>query len=272
MADIIAPNLFDKNGKQIPRADYLDENGYADSLKMFTTVDHRITATFEAFDEDGKPVDLRRFHEIYCKHSMSEFIIAKENGDFLDPNRILAFKNSTVGKKTIHARKFFEKQVDITDPCYPNDDAHMEYRLAVPITAGDYECVTWEHVEDGDINDGRTMIIGIYLNGAEPNMGTAEIVGTIGVDTGTAGFFMNKPNYTDEEWQRIVRSDFESIDDCYELPWPELMQKVHAAGIHAPDVHVTKEGFYSCIGWGDGDYYVLGYKENGEFIAFEILG
>ena len=113
MADIIAPDLFDKNGKQIPRADYLDENGYADSFKMFTTVDHRITATFEAFDEDGKPVDLQRFHEIYCKHSMSEFIIAKENGDFLDPNRILSFKNSTVVKKTIHTRKFFEKQVDI---------------------------------------------------------------------------------------------------------------------------------------------------------------
>jgi hypothetical protein len=83
---------------------------------------------------------------------------------------------------------------------------------------------------------------------------------------------MNKPNYTDEEWERLVRSDFESIPDCYELPWPELMKKAHEAGLHGSEVRVTAEGFYSSIGWGDGEYNVLGYKENGEYVAFEIIG
>lgn len=268
---VYAPNLYTKDGKQIPRADYLDENGYADSLKIFREIEHRLVP-IEAYDEKGNPVDMEQFCEIYRKYSISDFIVSTENGDFLDPNRLIAFKNSSVAQKTIHTQKHFENQVDITDPCYPNDAKHVEYRLAMPIKAGTYDCVTWKHVEPSDINDDRIMIIGIYLNGAEPNPANMEVVGFIGVDTGSAGFFMNKPNYTDEEWERLVRSDFESIPDCYELPWPELMRKAHEAGLHGSEVRVTAEGFYSRIGWGDGEYNVLGYKEDGEYIAFEIIG
>ena len=272
MADIMVPNLFTKSGRQIPRSKYLNEQGYTDFEKLFSDKDGILKEAFKAFDKNGEPVDLERFHSIYRKNSLSDFTIANEYGYFLDLRRIVAFKTSPVAKKTVHATKFFKKEVEITDPCYPKEYELTRDRIAMPIKTGDYECVTWKHIEDGDFHHERVMIIGIYLNGVEPDINTAEIVGTIGVDTGTAGFFMNKPDYTDEEWERRCRRDFESIPGCYELPWVELMHKVHEAGIVSQDVYVSDEGFESCISWGDGGYDVIGYKEKGKFVAFEIIG
>ncbi len=204
--------------------------------------------------------------------SMSDFIVESENGTYIDPNRIVAFKNAPVAQKTIHLQKHFENQVEITDPCYPNEGEYLQHRLSLPIKTGTYDCITWKHVEPGDINNDRTMIIGIYLYGIEPNLENAEIVGSICVDTGSAGFFMNKPNYTVEEWDRHIRQEFESIPNCYDLPWPEFRRQVRQAGLKFSEVRVIDEGFYSSIGWGDGEYNVIGYRENGEYIAFEILG
>ena len=73
-----------------------------------------------------------------------------------------------------------------------------------------------------------------------------EEIGSIGVDAGLAGFFMNKPDYTDEQWTEFC----ESIRDG--------------------DAWIKDEGFFSSSGNGDGCYGVYAYKQNGEITALEI--
>ena len=72
---------------------------------------------------------------------------------------------------------------------------------------GNYEC--WVKAvqltdEDGDnkemeIIQGRVHTIGIYLDGCRPEGKDKERIGSIGVDSGLAGFFQNKPDYTADE-------------------------------------------------------------------------
>ena len=73
-----------------------------------------------------------------------------------------------------------------------------------------------------------------------------EEIGSIGVDAGLAGFFMNKPDYTDEQWTEFCES------------------------IREGDAWIKDEGFFSSSGNGDGCYGVYAYKQNGEITALEI--
>ena len=50
-----------------------------------------------------------------------------------------------------------------------------------------------------EIIQGRVHTIGIYLDGCRPEGKDMERIGSIGVDSGLAGFFQNKPDYTADE-------------------------------------------------------------------------
>lgn len=88
--------------------------------------------------------------------------------------------------------------------------------------------------------------IGIYRNGDIPRQKDMEEIGSIGVDAGLAGFFHNKPDYSDEEWGRFCDR------------------------VHNGDAWLTEDGFYSSSGYGDGCYGVYAYKQDGAITALEL--
>lgn len=144
--------------------------------------------------------------------------------------------------------KYFEGMVDITDPCYDRD---VWCRMNAEVKAGEYTCYVWRHTDKGvfmnkEYKDIRVGVIGIYLDGIIPPQRSMEEIGSIGVDAGLAGFFINKPDYNDDEW-----GDF-------------------CGSIRYGDAWIKDEGFFSSSGYGDGEYPVYANKVNGEITALEI--
>ncbi len=134
-------------------------------------------------------------------------------------------------------KKYFKGKVEVTDPCYDKD---VWCRMTTDdVKAGNYNCIIWR-------GNSRIGIIGIYLDGKIPSQKTMEKIGTIGVDAGLAGFFMNKPDYSDKEWCEFCDS------------------------IKRGDAWIKGEGFFSCSGDGDGSYDVYAYKEDSNITALEI--
>ena len=175
--------------------------------------------------------------------------------------------NNLVEKVTVvDLGKEFESPVDVTDPCYATD---VWCRInGVKIKPGKYLCLAktldWDDQYtrlDGkrvDYHDHRVGTIGIFhvdefpvlaASAAAgtltkyPNWGTStadngkwfsELIGSIGVDAGLAGFFHDKPDYTDEQWS------------------------VFCSTIACGEAWVKEEGFFSSSGIGDGEYDVYG--------------
>ena len=158
------------------------------------------------------------------------------------------FRKKTIGKKN------FGPKIDATDPCYDKD---IYCRVDdLEIVPGEYSCVTWMYKDTFMINgkeytDKRVGIIGIYLNGIIPTQKIMEEVGNIGVDAGVAGFFENKPDYTDEQWNKLCNM---MSSDCKKSAW------------------IIKEGFFSYSGYGDGGYPLYAHKDkkSGKYTALEI--
>ena len=95
--------------------------------------------------------------------------------------------------------------------------------------------------------DTRVGIIGIYLDDRIPKDKDFEKIGIIGVDAGLAGFFTDKPDYSDEQWMELCNN------------------------LGTEDVWIRPEGFFSSSGYGDGSYPVLAAKDpKGEIFALEV--
>lgn len=145
--------------------------------------------------------------------------------------------------------KNFNGSVDITDPCYDRD---VWCRMNdVKIKEGDYTCMVWRSsttmTHHGvDYKNTVVGIIGIYLDGVIPPQKSMEEIGSIGVDAGLAGFFHNKPDYSDDAWSKFCDR------------------------IRHGDAWLIDEGFYSSSGYGDGCYGVYAQKTDGEITALEI--
>lgn len=144
----------------------------------------------------------------------------------------------------------FHGSVDITDPCYDKD---VWCRMNnVKISEGEYACYVWRHTDKGKYEDGTPYsyllvgAIGIYRNGDIPRQKDMEEIGSIGVDAGLAGFFHNKPDYSDEEWGRFCDR------------------------VRNGDAWLIEDGFYSSSGYGDGCYGVYAYKQDGAITALEL--
>lgn len=151
-------------------------------------------------------------------------------------------------RKKLIGKKYFEGQIDITDPCYDKD---VWCRMNAEVKAGMYDCRVWMHTETYPIcgkeyKDCSVGVIGIYLDGVIPPQKSMKEIGVIGVDAGLAGFFMNKPDYTDEQWHDFCES------------------------IRKGDAWIKDEGFFSSSGYGDGGYPVFAYTVDDEIIALEI--
>lgn len=127
-------------------------------------------------------------------------------------------------------------EVDITDPCYDKD---VWCRMTTNCEPGLYKGYV-EVVDEGDWGK-RVATVSIFKGDKIWGIEEMELIGNIGVDAGLAGFFNNKPDFTDEEW-----SDF-----CDELSEGE------AWNLH--------NGIFSESGFGDGSYDVYANEERNAF-------
>jgi len=133
----------------------------------------------------------------------------------------------------IYGYKDFTDKIDITDPCY-NRDVWCRIN-GFPITPGEYECyIVTKKTRYGN----RVARIGIRMEKAD----SFTMIGSIGVDAGMAGFFNDKPDYTDAEWDKFCH-----MVEGNESAW------------------LLDEGFCSNSGYGDGGYNVYAGYKDGKF-------
>lgn len=181
-------------------------------------------------------------HEIHSKE--------KENSD-ASSSAFSVFDEERKMTKHIIGYKTFGDTIDITDPGYDHDVWCC--KRGVKIVPGSYKCVAWEKnfpYENQD--DIRVCLAGIYHTDSDSDdmIWSPKPIGQIGVDAGLAGFFQNKPDYAEDEWD----------DFCSKLDY--------AAGKAA---WIFPEGFFTSSGFGDGCYYVYAaYNENDDIVALEI--
>ena len=152
-------------------------------------------------------------------------------------------------KKRIIGKRTFGDTIDITDPCYDKD---TWCRLnGVKIKPGEYVCyIRTEECEEeweGKIQTYEQVnCIGIELP-KEKDKGKWTFIGSIGVDAGIAGFFENKPDFNDDEWDELC--DFILRKNKDKL------------------AYFIDSGFFSQTAFGDGYYKVFAKKNSDDVIV-----
>lgn len=134
--------------------------------------------------------------------------------------------------------QFFGEKIDITDPCYDRDTwCRMNDVRAIP---GDYTCFVTRFVNGP--SDGVITSINIVLEDKSSeryDISEMNDIGSIGVDAGLAGFFNNKPDFNDSEWDTFCDN------------------------IEKGDAWIYQNGFFSSSGYGDGGYEVYAHVAEG---------
>lgn len=142
--------------------------------------------------------------------------------------------------KNVVGKKHFKDKIDVTDPCYRRS---VWCRLNdVAVETGDYECVYWTESQNANCH---VKVAGIYLNGTIP--AKMKYIGSIGVDSGLAGFFDRKDDYNDDQWEVLCKQ------------------------ANSADSFLRDDGFVSTSGCGDGSYPVYASVGNdGGYNAVEL--
>lgn len=156
------------------------------------------------------------------------------------------------------------KEIDITDPCYDKD---TWCRITKPIIPGVY--VGKAEITDETSGWGKRVLnLSIIKEGVPEDRikYSGRAIGSIGVDAGLAGFFINKPDYICDE----KRNEWKEF--CEWLWHDEVNgdEKIHVCTEDSPAKCV---GFFTSSGYGDGEYpvYKLTNKETGEHIGYSII-
>lgn len=153
-------------------------------------------------------------------------------------------------EKVLAGEMAFGGVIDITDPCYRKKTRSRMNDVA--IVPGTYACVAY--VKDTGPWGKRVATAGIYLNGIIPKVFDMKSLGIIGVDSGMAGFFSHKPDFTDDQW-----NEFCALTDSLEYP---------CVCLNDTDLF---RGFLVSSGYGDGGYPVyVARNEEGRLVALEL--
>lgn len=147
-------------------------------------------------------------------------------------------------------------KTDVTDPCYDQDVwCRMNNVKTVP---GRYDC----YVERLEGDDTVAACIVVHEGNSVPKDNRWRLLGTIGVDAGMAGFFVNKPDFADGEWKEYVDKVI-AADKKLDKGDPDR------DGYIIP----TKNGdaFFTTSGWGDGAYDVYGVGNGTAYYALKIV-
>lgn len=126
--------------------------------------------------------------------------------------------------------------VDITDPCYKKG---TWCRMTVECEPGIYNGYA-EMIDEGEWGI-RVASLSIFKGDKIYNIEEMEYIGDIGVDAGLAGFFNNKPDFSDDEWDDLCNKTREG--DYWNL----------------------YNGIFSSSGYGDGGYGVFANEERNAF-------
>lgn len=136
------------------------------------------------------------------------------------------------------------EKVDITDPCYNKEIASG--RMTVDCEPGLYiGHITMS--DEGECGE-RVAAVTISKEHKVRSINRMECIGSISVDAGLAGFFNNKPDFSDDEWD----------DLCGQ--------------IEEGDAWNLYDGIFSISGYGDGCYDVYANKERNAFTIVFIEG
>ena len=154
--------------------------------------------------------------------------------------------------------------VDITDPCYSKA---VWCRRTEKVTPGIYNCYAYIGEEP---DWGRRVWINqiVIADGDEADYAEAlvsedetwEEIGKIGVDAGMAGFFQNKPDFDDDDWDEFCSW----ICDKSISHNPENIEDSFLKSFESGD------GFWTHSGCGDGCYGVYAIKKDDKIVALEI--
>lgn len=162
-------------------------------------------------------------------------------------------KSFTIHRVNVGFLQINDGKVDITDPGYDKDVWCRINDLSV--TPGKYRCYFW-HGADPDWGE-RTWKLGIEHVGSRLSSLEWEEIGEIGVDSGQAGFFNHKQDFSDVEWKDLCDAMYSKDNNV------ALRRKY--------DVYGSDNGFWSQSGCGDGVYGVFAKKKsNGDIAALEI--
>lgn len=140
---------------------------------------------------------------------------------------------------------YLKDKLDITDPCYDKD---VWCRITVPCLEGEYTC----HYDTVEIEDWGKRVKSIWIKHEDfQNADDWEFVGTIGVDAGLAGFFDDKPDFDDKEWEELCDEIFDKnvIETKFE----------------------GRDAFFTQSGIGDGVYDVYVIRKEEDVVAAKII-
>lgn len=142
-----------------------------------------------------------------------------------------------------------EVAVTVTDPCYDKGSG-----LNIHLPTGEYACF-YDESDEGcwGVRIARSAILRTGISPSSLNWLSREHIGSVGVDAGLCGYFINKPDYDDRAWQGFCNY-LEEADRLY--------------GISA---YHTPEGFFTSSGYGDGEYGVYLIKDGEKVVGLEIV-
>ena len=138
-----------------------------------------------------------------------------------------------------------DNKVDITDPCYDKD---VWCRMTTDCEPGIYH--GYAEIEDQGEWGMRVTSISIYKDDKFVPMTEMESIGFIGVDAGLAGFFRDKPDYSDAEWHDFIHDN---------------MCKENGEYDYNKNTYCIDYGVFSESGYGDGSYEVYANEERTAF-------
>lgn len=149
-------------------------------------------------------------------------------------------------------RKKFDKVLEVTDPCY-NAGSYGELMVR-NISPGEYLIVC----EINEESDGNLITMLALLNTDyfseltwDDTISAPEwdCLGSIGVDSGLAGFFNDKPDYSQPEWVELTNELYgEKKPNKVKVLLPKELSPLESS------VYETQEGVFCNTGIGDGCY------------------